>query len=59
MITDEREHTEELAVASTYASVADAADQLRELRELHAGGLVSAEEFDTMKDELFARTLLL
>jgi hypothetical protein len=58
-MTDERGHPEELDVASTYASVADAADQLRELCEFREGGLVSAEEFDTMTAELFSRTRLL
>ena len=58
-MADEREHAEELDVASTYASVGDAADQLRELGEFHDLGLVSAEEYDTMTAELFSRTRLL
>ena len=58
-MADERVHPEELDVALTYASVADAADQLRELGEFRDSGLVSAEEFDTMTTELFARTRLL
>jgi hypothetical protein len=58
-MTDEWVHPEELDVASTYASVADAADQLRELGEFRDRGLVSAEEFDTMTAELFSRTCLL
>ncbi|MGE5273260.1 MAG: hypothetical protein ACM3QU_05715 [Verrucomicrobiota bacterium] len=58
-MTDEPVHPEELDVAWTYASVADAADQLREFSEFRDRGLVSTEEFDTMTAELFARTRLL
>jgi hypothetical protein len=57
-MAQEREHPEELDVASTHASVSDAADQLRQLSEFRDGGLVSAEEFDTMTAELFSRTRL-